>query len=178
MNVVLINAAPSRDVNSSYVAEQLQGKYNGCKRYDLCDLVFDASYPIKKCPNGFDEEAVEEGLREAMSAVYSADLILFISPNYFSFVTGTAKLFLDKFFIFLNKSGMPTFENEKKMVFVLTQASANRGHGQPTLDWMKGFCTIFRFKYFGFTIPNCKGPQPEGARVKMDELSMSLNMFV
>lgn len=178
MNVVLINAAPGSDANSIYIAERLQQKYEGCRRFDLCDLVFDASYPIRKCKNGFDESAVEEGLRGAMSAVFEADLIIFLSPNYFSFVTGTAKLFLDKFFIFLNKSGMPIFENEKKFFFVLTQASANRSHGQPTQDWMKGFCSIFRMKFFGMTVPNCKGSEIEGASLKMEEISMSLNMFV
>jgi multimeric flavodoxin WrbA len=178
MNVVLINAAPGSDVNSTYIADKLQSKYEDCKRFDLCDLVFDASYPIKKCKEGFQPDAVEEGLRDAMSAVYDADLIIFLSPNYFSFVTGTAKLFMDKFFVFLNQSGVPMFEREKKFFFILAQASLNRSHGQTAQDWVKGFCAVFRMKYFGITVPNCKGKEPEGARMKMDEISMSLNMFV
>lgn len=178
MDVVLINAAPESDANSSYVADKMQEKYDGCKRFDLCGMSFDPSYRIRKCAGGYSPECVEEPLREAFDALFNADLIIFISPNYFSFVTGTAKLFLDKFYVFLNKSGVPIFEKEKKFFFVLTQASPNRGHGQPTQDWMKSFCAIFRMKFFGMTLPNCKGGEPDGARVKMDELTMSLNMFV
>lgn len=160
------------------MAEKLHGKYDGAKRFDLCRMDFDPSYPVRKCDGAFSDDCVEESLRELMSAVYSADLIIFISPNYFSFVTGTAKMFLDKFFVFLGKGGMPVFEGEKKFFFILTQASANRGHGQPTQDWMKSFCSIFRMKFFGVTLPNCKKSEPESAKLKMDEIIMSLNMFI
>lgn len=178
MDVVIINAALASDGNSAYIAEKLQEKYDDCERFDLCTLSFDPSYKIKKGDSGFDPEQVEEGLRGAMTAVYRADLVIFISPNYFSFVSGVAKVFLDKFYVFLNRSGRPTFEKQKKFFFVLTQASANRSHGQSTLDWMKGFSNIFDMKYFGLTVPNCTGKEPEGARMKMDEISMSINMFL
>lgn len=178
MNVVLLNAALAADGNSAYIAEKLQEKYSGCKRFDLCSLDFDPSYAIKKDESGFKPELVEEGLREVMTAVAEADLIIFISQNYFSFISGTAKLLLDKFYVFLNKSGRPTFGSGKKFFFVLTQASANRGHGQSTLDWAKGFATIFDMKFFGYTVPNCIGREPEGAKLKMDEILMSLNMFI
>lgn len=177
MNVVLLNAAVSGDGNSAYIADRLMEKYEGSRRFDLCGLSFDPSYKVRKSDSGFEPDMVEEGLRDAMSAVAEAELIIFLSPNYFSFVSGTAKMFLDRFFVFLNKSGRPNFGSEKKMFFVLTQASVNSSHGQNTLDWMKGFSSIFNMKYFGIVVPNCSGSEPEGAKMKMDEISMSLNMF-
>lgn len=178
MDVVIINAAQSADGNSAYIADRFKEKYPESKRFDLCSFSFDPSYRIKKDDGRFRPEFVEEGLREAMTAVHDADLIIFVAPNYFSFISGTAKLFLDKFYVFLNKSGRPTFEKSKKMFFVLTQASVNRSHGQSTLDWMKGFSNLFDMKFFGITVPNCRGREPEGAKMKMDEISMSLNMFI
>ncbi|PLX70536.1 MAG: hypothetical protein C0602_03220 [Denitrovibrio sp.] len=179
MEVVLINAAASSDVNSGFIADKLAEKYEGCNRFDLCSLKFDVSHPVRKDDSGFKPELVEESLRDAMSAVNVADLIIFIAPNYFSFISGMAKMFLDRFCVFQNFSGMPTFPNKenKKFFFILTQGSPNRSHGQSTQDWMKHFAGIFKMKFFGMTIPNCKGREPEAAKMKIDEISMSLNMF-
>jgi len=178
MEVVIINAATEKDSNSNYVAAKLSDKYEGCKRFDLCDLEFDTSYPYKKDDKGFKPDMVEEGLREVMGAISTANLVILISPNYFSFISGLAKMFLDKFYVFQNFSGRPTFGNDKKFFFVLTQASPNRSHGQSTLDWAKHFAGMFDMKFFGMVIPNCSGKDAEAAKVKMDEISMSLNMFV
>jgi len=180
MEVVLINAAAQSDVNSGLIADKLTEKYAGCNRFDLCSLDFDVSYGYKKDDSGFKPDLVEEGLRDAMSAVNDADLIIFIAPNYFSFISGTAKLFLDKFYVFQNFSGRPTFPNKenKKFFFVLTQGSPNRSHGQSTQDWVKHFAGMFDMKFFGMTVPGCKAGDPDAAKMKMDEISMSLNMFV
>ncbi|PLX67157.1 MAG: hypothetical protein C0603_10900 [Denitrovibrio sp.] len=178
MEVILINAAVETDANSSFIAERLQAKYEGCKRFDLCNLEMDPTYGFRKDDSGFKPDMVEDGLREVMGAVKDADLIILVSPNYFSFISGVAKLFLDKFYVFQNFSGRPTFGNDKKFFFVLTQASPNRSHGQSTLDWMKNFAGMFDMKFFGFVVPSCKGKEPSGAKVKIDEISMSLNMFV
>lgn len=43
---------------------------------------------------------------------------------------------------------------------------------------MKNFAGIFDMKFFGIVVPGCKGKEPSGAKVKIDEISMSLNMFV
>ncbi len=146
MDVVIINAAVETDANSAFIAERLQAKYEDCRRFDLCSLEFDSSYGFRKDDSGFKPELVEEGLREVMGgSVNDADLVILISPNYFSFISGVAKLFLDKFYVFQNFSGRPTFGNDKKLFFVLTQASPNRSHGQGgTLDWMKNFVRDFR----------------------------------
>jgi len=178
MKVLIINAGAGTDSNSSYIVERLCEKYSDAKTVHLRELDFDPSYPLKKDDTGFKPELVEEGLRDIMSAVVDSGFIIFVSPNYFSFISGTAKLFLDKFYVFLNKSGRPTFDRDKRFFFILTQASKNRGHGQGTQDWMKNFAGMFDMKYFGITVPGCVGSDPEAARVKMDEISMSLNMFV
>lgn len=180
MKVVLINAASGSDANSGFIADRLAEKYEDCERFDLCSLEFDVSCSPGKNDKGFKPDMVEPGLGEVMSAVNEADLIIFISPNYFSFLSGTAKLFLDRFHVFLNFSGRPTFVNRenKKFFFVLTQGSPNRSHGHSTQDWMKNFANIFDMKFFGMTVPGCKTGDPDAAKVKMDEISMSLNMFV
>jgi len=178
MNAVVINASSASDVNSLYIAEKLAGKYEDCKVFNLSELDFDPSYAFQKSDSGFRPELVEEGLRDVMTAVNECGLIIFISPNYFGFLSGLAKMFLDRFYVFQNFSGRPTFEDEKKFFFVLTQSSTNRGSGQQAQDWMKKFAGIFDMKFFGITVPGCKGREPEGARMKIDEISMSLNMFV
>lgn len=179
MNTLIINAAIKADGNSALIADELAKKYSGCRVFNLGDLEFDINYENKyRDSASFSPEMVEEGLREIMSAVVESDLIIFISPNYFSFISGTAKLFLDKFHVLLNKSGRPTYEGSKKFFFVLTQGSPNRSHGQNTLDWMKGFCNIFNFKFYGLVVPSCSYSNTDGARIKMEEISMSLSMFI
>jgi hypothetical protein len=58
MSVVIINAAPERDVNSGYIVDKLIEKYDGCKVFDLTELNFDPSYEFKK-GDGFNPEFVE-----------------------------------------------------------------------------------------------------------------------
>lgn len=179
MNTLIINAAVKSDGNSAFIADALAKKYDGCRVLNLSELQFEADYENKLRDGGaFKPEMVEEGLRDAMTAVVESDLIIFISPNYFSFVSGLAKTFLDKFHVLLNKSGRPTFEGNKKFFFVLTQGSPNRSHGQSTLDWMKGFCNIFNFKFYGVVVPSCSYSNTDAARIKMEEISMSLSMFI
>lgn len=179
MNTVIINAAVKADGNSSYIAEKLAEKYSGCTVINLSELEFQENYENRhRDAPSFVPEMVEEDIRPAMEAVHGSDLIIFISPNYFSFISGLAKMFLDRFHAFLNKSGRPTFDQGKKFFFILTQGSPNRSHGQPTLDWMKGFCNIFGFKFYGIVVPSCSYSSTDGARLKMDEITMSLSMFI
>jgi len=179
MNTVIINAAVKSDGNSAFIADALAKKYEGSRLIELASLKFEHEYENKfrEAPS-FRPEMVEEGLRDAFGNILESDLIIFISPNYFSFISGTAKMFLDRFHVLLNKSGRPTFEGSKKFFFILTQGSPNRSHGQPTLDWMKGFCNIFGFKFYGIVVPSCSYSNTDAARVKMDEISMSLSMFI
>lgn len=177
MNVTIINAAAGTDINAGYIARTLQEKCPECTRFDICSLEFDPTYPIRKNDGGFDEKLVEDDLREPMRAVFEADLVILLSPNYFNFISGYAKLFLDKFFVYYNQKNMPAFDKEKKFFFILTQASPNRSDGQWAQDWMKSFTERFRMKFFGMTIPSCSGREPDGAKLKMDEITMSLNMF-
>lgn len=179
MNTVIINAASKHDGNGNYIAEKLSQKYEGSAVIELNALAFCHDYINEfRDSDVFKPEMVEEGLRDAMTAVHDSDLIIFIAPNYFSFMSGLAKLFLDRFYVFLNKSGRPRFESPKKFFFIFTQGSANRSHGQSTLDWVKGFCNMLGFKYYGIVVPSCRGADTEGARLKMEEISMSLSMFV
>lgn len=179
MNTVIINAASKHDGNGNYIAKRLAEKYSECTMVDLCELKFCNDYVNTHRDSAvFMPEMVEEGLRESISAVNNSDLIIFIAPNYFGFISGIAKLYLDRFHVFLNKSGRPRFETSKKFFFVLTQGSANRSHGQSTLDWMKGFCNILGFKFYGVVVPSCRNTDTEGARIKMEEISMSLSMFI
>lgn len=179
MNIVIINAAVKSDGNSSYIADKLAEKYADSTVINLNGLKYQEDYDNRHRDSPvFIPEMVEEGLRPAMQAVYDSDLIIFISPNYFSFVSGIAKMFLDRFYAFLNKSGRPTFEQGKKFFFILTQGSPNRSHGQSTLDWMKGFCNILGFKFYGIVVPSCSYSSLDGAKLKMDEITMSLSMFI
>lgn len=179
MNTLIINAAVKADGNSAFIADALAKKYDGCRMFNLAELRFETDYENKFRDGGsFRPEMVENGLRDVMSAVVDSDLIIFISPNYFGFISGLAKMFLDRFHVLLNKSGRPTFEGSKKFFFILTQGSPNRSHGQSTLDWMKGFCNIFNFKFYGIVVPSCSYSNTDAARVKMEEISMSLSMFI
>lgn len=177
MNVLVVNAAPSGDVNAAYITDKLMVKYAGCGLINVCSLRFEPDMRLTRNDGGFRPGAVEEGLLDAMSMVAEADLVIMIAPSYFGFISGAAKMFLDRFIVFQNFSGRPTFGNNKKLFFLLTQASANRAHGQSAVDWMKNFAAMFDMKFFGMVVPNCTGKEPEGAKVKMDEISMSLNMF-
>jgi len=177
MSVVIVNSTQTADGNSGYLMKKLLEKYEGAKLFNLCDLQFSLTYEYKSSETAFKPEMVEEGLRDVMSAVNEAELVIFIAPNYFNFISGTAKLFLDRFYVFLNRSLRPTFEDEKKFFFILTQASANRSDGNSTVDWMKGFTKMFGMKFYSMIIPSCRYDNDDAARTKFDELSMSLNMF-
>jgi multimeric flavodoxin WrbA len=178
VDVVIVSSILATDGNSAYIVEKLQEKYSDAKSFNLCDLEFSLTYKYSNHDEVFKPEMVEEGIRDVMGAVNDADLVIFIAPNYFNFISGTAKMFLDRFYVFLNKSKRPTFESGKKFFFILTQTSANRSSANSTIDWMKRFTGLFDMKFYGMVIPACRADSNDAAKLKYDELSMSLNMFV
>lgn len=179
MKTVILNASAKHDGNGNYIAEKLAAKYTEGTVINLTELEFCNEYRNKLRDSAeFVPEMVEEGLRSSMISVHDANLIILIAPNYFNHVSGITKMFLDRFHVFLNRSGRSRFQETKKFFFIYTQGSANRSHGQSTLDWMKGFCNMFGFKFYGVVVPSCKSGNTDAARIKMEEITMSLSMFL
>ncbi|MCD8569145.1 MAG: hypothetical protein LRY50_12815 [Geovibrio sp.] len=46
------------------------------------------------------------------------------------------------------------------------------------MEWAKRVFTHYGLKFYGMVIPNCAADSRDGIRLKMDEIRMSLSMFL
>lgn len=178
MKVTIINASPRKNGNSSFIADKLINKFAEADYFFLPDLNFSTCTGCYACRNKESLCVIKDDLSLVYDSLISADLILFISPNYYGYITGIGKMFLDRCFCLKTKERRSKFKKEAKSFFILTQGSQNRSHGDNTQQWAKNFFTGFNMKFLGMTIPGCSYENTDGARLRMDELTMNINFFI
>lgn len=179
MKVLIINGSPRNNGNCEWLSEQLKEKYQSdeCTYVALKDLSFSNCSGCINCRTGEGICKTDDDLKPVLPKLLESDLIILLSPNYYSSVTGICKTFIDRMVCLKKVNGIPQFKIEQKLFFIFLQGSGNRNHGEPTVEWAKKVFNHYGLKYFGSVIPNCSHDNNDGVRLKLDEIRMNLNMF-
>lgn len=179
MNVLLINASPRKNGNSSFIINKLKEKYSNenLKSIVLNNLVYKGCQGCLSCRNNNTFCIVDDELKGILPEMANYDLIIIVTPNYYGFVTGQLKLFLDRWYCLKDNDKRSKFNNNTKLFFVVVQGAPNRDHSANIINWSKHVFESFNLKYYGYTIAGCRFNSIEMVELKYPELSMHLNMF-
>lgn len=179
MNILLINGSPRKNGNSSFIVDKLKEKYSGenVKELILNDLLYKGCQGCLSCRKNNSYCVVKDDLQDILPKMIENDLIVIISPNYYGFITGQLKTFLDRWYCLKDSNKMSKF-NDTKVFFIVVQGASNRDHSKNILDWSKKVLESFNLKYYGYTIPGCSHENHDMVQMKYPELSMHINMFV
>jgi len=178
MKVFIINGSPRKKGNSAFVANSLLEKYPEANLINLNDLTFKGCQSCYSCRKNNTFCVVNDDLKDILPELVDADLLIVISPNYYGFISGQLKLFLDRWYCLKDANRVSKFKNGAKMFFVMTQGAQNRDHANLATNWLKKIAEGFNLKYYAYVIPGCSSENVDMAKMKIDDLKMHLNMFV
>jgi multimeric flavodoxin WrbA len=180
MKVFIVNASPREDGNSSFIANRLKEKYSedDLNILNLNSINYKGCQSCYKCRQANSLCEVGDDLSGVFGDLLASDLIILISPNYYGYVTGQMKLFLDRWYCFKDSKRITKFPENTKLFFILTQGAPNRDHGSKVVDWAKKFTESFGIKFYHYIVPGCESESTSIAKLKYDDISMHLNMFV
>ncbi len=179
MKILVINASPRKDGNSSYISKHLSEKYTeDCEVVNLHSLKMLPCTSCRACKTNNSLCVINDDISSTVyQKLLSADKIIFISPNIMGFVSSLAKILTDRFYCLKTSDRKTKFDENKKMFFILTQGAADRSHGEMAASWAKRFFEQYGLKTYTMIIPNCSYENYDGVKIKLDEIKMNVSMF-
>ncbi len=149
MKVLGFNASPRLEGTTlSIVNEVLRGaRSTGAetKLYNLNELHFQGCQGCRKC-----KEAGICDLKDDLSPIYqeilTCDVMVLGSPVYMAYVSGQAKLFLDRLYAFKTAEQTSRLPAGKKCVIVLTQGYSDTNGYQNLLNSLSSLISRFGFE--------------------------------
>lgn len=176
---ILVESSPRRNGNGAYLADKIAKKYEaeGVKRLKLCDINFNGCTACRKCRENDSLCVQDDGLKEWLQEVRGAKRVILIAPNYMGFIDGRMKAFLDRWYCMIDSKKFTRFQEGAKLLFLFTQGSAQRDHGDVCQSWMKRVAEGCKLKFYGLTVPNCSYDNHDGVRLKEEEIMMSVSFF-
>ncbi|KAA0258880.1 flavodoxin family protein [Deferribacter autotrophicus] len=178
MNVFIVNGSPRKEGNSAFIAKALLEKYPDATLLNLNEMNYKGCQSCYTCRKENTFCVVNDDLKNVFESLAEADLIILISPNYYGFVTGQMKLFLDRWYCLKDANRMSKMKKGAKLFFVVTQGAQNRDYASNTTSWAKKVFESFNLKFYSYIVPGCKSDSLDMVKMKIDDLKMHLNMFV
>ncbi|MDR2421873.1 MAG: flavodoxin family protein [Deltaproteobacteria bacterium] len=178
MNVVAISASPRQGSNSNVLIDEaikaLGVAESDAKKYVINDLQAIGCQACYSCKTKTEYCVVKDEMAPVLSAVASADFVVFASPVYIGDLTAQAKIFIDRSFSWLK----PDFRDlemagrlapGKKLLFLVTQ-------GDPDLGTYEMVVTRYLeyFRWLGFKAGAVHGAdlnQKEAAKSRLELLA-------
>ncbi len=178
-STLLVECGPRDDGNCAYLAGLIAEKYadENVQKLKLWDLQYRGCSACRKCKEQDSFCVQEDDLKPWLAGLAKVDRVVLIAPNYMGFVNGEAKQFIDRWFCMKDRQKISRFKESAKLLFLFTQGSAQRDHGDNAQGWMKRVAEGYRLKFYGLTIPNCASDNHDGVRLKKDEIMMSISFF-
>ena len=175
--VLIINASPLLSGNSAFIANEVKNSYDDAEIIHLADLNMLPCTSCKSCKINNSLCVIKDDITPIYDKLLKADKIVFISPNIFGFLSSLGKIFTDRFYCLKTSDKKTKFAEGKKAIFILTQGSPNRDHGEIITSWAKTFFNAYGLKTFTMVIPNCTSDSLDGAKLKINEIKTNISMF-
>ena len=180
MKILIVNGSPRTEGNCSFILSKLEDKYSDddINVLNLNEMNIKGCQACYGCKDNNTFCVVNDDLKSHLENMIKYDLIILLTPNYYGLMSAQLKLFLDRWFCLKNDKSITKFTGNTKLFLIVTQGAQNRDHGKKILDWCKHFSESFGLKYYGYIFPGCKRDSLDFVKLKYDDLSMSLNMFL
>ena len=182
MKIKIINGSPRKNGNSAFLVDEIAknfiAKGDDIEVLHLNDLNMKGCQGCLSCRKNNSFCVVKDDLYPILPSLVEADLFVMVTPNYYGFVTGQMKIFLDRWYCLKDGNRKSKMKEGAKAFFIVTQGAPNRDHGRSVLDWSKHVMEGFGLKYYGYVLPGCATESVDMAKVKIKEILMNINMFV
>jgi multimeric flavodoxin WrbA len=180
MKILIVNGSPRKDGNCSYIVGKLQEKYSedDVSILTLNDMNIKGCQGCYSCRDNNSFCVVSDELQPYLEKIVDNDLIILLTPNYYGIISAQLKTFLDRWFCLKTDKRVSKFSGNTKLFLIVTQGAPNRDYGNKFLEWCKHFTESFGLKFYGFIFPGCSRESVDFVKLKYDDLSMSLNMFI
>jgi len=180
MKILIVNGSPRKTGNCSFVIEKLKNKYSDddITILNLNEMNAKGCQSCYACKDNNSFCVVKDDLQNHLKEIIDYDLIILLTPNYYGLMSAQMKLFLDRWFCLKNNKRITKFTGKTKLFLIVTQGAPNRDHGKKITDWCKHFAESFGLKFYGYIFPGCQRESTDFVKLKYDDLSMSLNMFI
>ncbi|MDR2884710.1 MAG: flavodoxin family protein [Deferribacteraceae bacterium] len=174
---ILIEASPNKNGNGTYLADKITTRYEEVTRIRLWDLLYRGCKGCRECKEKNTFCTQDDDIKGLFPKLADADRIVIIAPNYMGFISGELKQLIDRLYCMKDSDKRSRFKDSAKLVFLFTQGSPTRDHGDRAQQWIKSIADSYNLKYYGITIPNCAKDNTDAVRIKEDEIMMSLSFF-
>ncbi|MGA1845509.1 flavodoxin family protein [Deferribacter abyssi] len=178
MNIFIVNGSPRINGNSAFIAKSLFKNYTDATLLNLSDLNYKGCQSCYICREKNTYCVINDDLKNVLEPLSKSDLIILISPNYYGFITGQMKLFLDRWYCLKKANRTSKMKNGAKLFFIITQGAQNRDHASFITSWAKKVFESFNLKFYSYIVPGCKTNSLDMVKIKIDDLKMHLKMFV
>ena len=156
MSTIIINASPRPKGNSAFLAQKFKEKYgDDCRLVNLHEMNLKSCVACRQCKQKDILCVINDDMKELYHDLLNAERIIFISPNYFGFLSSLGKIFTDRWYCLMSQKRVSKFEPGKKALFYLVQGAPSKDHGKNIAEWARHFFTGYGFKFFTITIPGC-----------------------
>ncbi|MDR0453775.1 MAG: NAD(P)H-dependent oxidoreductase [Deferribacteraceae bacterium] len=178
-STLLIECGSRKDGNGAYLADMIVEKYanENVKRVNLRDLRYSGCLACRKCKDQDSLCVQRDDLTPLFAGLAEVDRLVLIAPNYMGFVNGDTKQFTDRWYCMKDTRKISRFKEGAKLLFLFTQGSALRDHGDNAQHWMKRIADSYSLGFYGITVPNCAYDNHDGVRLKKEEIMMSISFF-
>lgn len=179
MNVLIINASPRLEGNSSFIAGKLFEKYKseGAELVELAKLHMKSCTACRACKKNNSMCVIKDDMASIYPKLLAADKIIFISPNHFGFLSSLGKIFTDRWYCLKTAGRSSKFEEGKKAVMIFVQGALSRDMAENALSWGKHFFTGYGLKFLPLAVPGCSADNVETAGMKIEEIKMNTAIF-
>jgi len=180
MEVMIINGSPRTKGSCSFISNELLKKYSTEEKVDylqLNKLNYKGCQACYSCKKNADSCIVKDDIEKVLKDIQHYDLIIILSPNYYCFISGQLKLFLDRWFCLKDENRRSRFEKKSKVFFILTQGSPNADISKNIMDYLNRVISSFNLKFYGYTVPSCSKDNLDMMKFKIKDIFLHMDMF-
>ncbi len=177
MNLLIIDASTRSNGNANFLAKSIADSKEGAELVTLRDKKINQCVGCKACKTNNSLCVVNDDMQQIYPKLIEAEKVVILSPNYMGFITGACKTFVDRWYAMKDANKKSRFQEGAKGMFILTQGSTNRAHGELATEWFKRIYEGYGLKPFAMTVLGCSSDNLDGAKMKLEEVKLNISMF-
>ena len=147
--ITVVLSSGRKNSNSSGMANRLAAaavKAGGAiERYDLAKMDFKGCTGCGSCRSTTDSCVIRDDLSPLLASLKRADAVVLASPNYYGYVSGTFKSFLDRWYSLRDAERNLRLPSGRPLAFLMAQGHPDPAGYKNTSDSMTTIFTAYGF---------------------------------
>ncbi|PLX42475.1 MAG: hypothetical protein C0608_02275 [Deltaproteobacteria bacterium] len=176
--ITVVLSSGRKNSNSSGMANRLAAaavKAGGAiERYDLAKMDFKGCTGCGSCRSTTDSCVIRDDLSPLLASLKRCDAVVLASPNYYGYVSGTFKAFLDRWYSLRDAERKLRLPAGRPLAFLMSQGHPDPEGYQNTLNSMSTIFSAYGFETKTIIGAGLQGP---GEFTERQELLSELDAF-